>query len=359
MIFFWTILVLVLLYALLLVGSSAVWTKSSEIQFPDWCRVASVTIVVPFRDESAHLSALLESLSRQDYPHLTIILVNDHSTDDYESILEKYSDVRCCHLSDGATGKKAALTLGVKSSDSEYVLFTDADCTHSADWVSTMMKHLVSRELDWLAGSINYRLEAGFLSFFQVLESAYLVLISGVSIQIQKPTTCNGANIGLKRSVFLESGGYQGLSKTPSGDDELLMQKLHQLGYQLGYCFDPSASVETRFSTQLKEALNQKSRWASKLRYNVLGYNALLAAFVLVFHLSSLFILFLAPLWAILLLGLRLVIESIAMVVMFRFFKRKIKPGYFLVSFLVYPLYVIFMVVKSQFKEFTWKGRKY
>lgn len=356
---YWAIAVLVLLYGWLLIGSAVLWKRGGSRQFPTPSEFPSVTVIVPFRDESAHLEGLLEGLAQQNYPNLQIVLVNDHSTDDYLPLIHRFSQVACFDLPQGLTGKKAALSFGVAKANSEILLFTDADCTHQSGWVSTMVKQLLAAKLDWLAGPIKYRLESNFLSFFQVLENAYLLLISAASIQIQKPTTCNGANIAVKRSVFLESGGYDDLSKTPSGDDELLMQKLSKMGYHLGYCLDVQASVQTRFPHRLNQAINQKTRWASKLRYNVLPYNFMLAGFILMFHLCSLVLLVLAPFGAFVLLFWRLLIEWATMVVVFGFFGYKIKRGYFLVSFFVYPLYVIFMVIKSQFKSFTWKGRTY
>src|SRR5580704_4554015 len=48
----------------------------------------TVTVIVPARNESADITATLESLLNQDYPNLRIIAVDDRSTDTTGTIMD-------------------------------------------------------------------------------------------------------------------------------------------------------------------------------------------------------------------------------------------------------------------------------
>src|SRR3954462_5486076 len=59
------------------------WNSPQESPFP------SLTIVVPARNEEAEIEAALRSLLRLDYPQYQIVAVNDRSTDQTGTIMER------------------------------------------------------------------------------------------------------------------------------------------------------------------------------------------------------------------------------------------------------------------------------
>lgn len=350
--------IIVFVYAVLLVASAFHWRKQKEISFNV---DASISIIIAFRNEEKYLKALIQSLKQLTYKNVEIILVNDHSDDDSCQIINdnQFESLNLVHLPGSLTGKKSAITYGIENSKSDYILITDADCVVPTSWVEVMLQELIDNKRDWQAGPIKYEYGKGFFNFFQRLESVYLVMISGFTMNINKPTTCNGANIIFKKSVFLEAEGYQGLMQTPSGDDEMLMQKLSAKGYQLGYCTNKDAVIETAAATSLKELIGQRIRWASKLKHGKSKNNLILALFIMSVHISIVASLFIDIRIGVDILLLRLGAECIAAVIMFLLFGMRFNLFYFLISFFVYPLYAIFMSFISQGKRFTWKGRVY
>ena len=89
-----------------------------------------VSVIVAFRNESANIKPLIDSLLSQSYGKCEYILVNDHSDDDSLSVASSYQDSRLYVLDapDEVSGKKAALRFGYEKSQGEILYFTDADC---------------------------------------------------------------------------------------------------------------------------------------------------------------------------------------------------------------------------------------
>ena len=351
-------------YSLLLIFSFKNWTakfKTEDVLHLDY--EPKVSIVIAFRNETKVLQQLIESLKSQDYSNFEVILINDHSTDGSLEILKDVSWERMTVYDQekGKNGKKYALELGVDKSEGELLLFTDADCVFPENWVSSMVYGLQRENADWYAGPIKYELaNARLSSFFQALESAYLMMISSWTIVKNIPTTCNGANILMKKSTFLEVDGFEGIRNTPSGDDELFMQKLRKSGtFTLSYSFRQDSIVTTKPALTWSELLNQRFRWASKLKNNSLPFNFILAVLVFSFHLAYMSAFFMNWKLGLILLVVRFLLEIWGGFQAFKLFKLKFKIDYFLISFFVYPLYVIFMSVATQVARFSWKGREY
>ena len=56
--------------------------------------MAKVSIIVPVYNTSKYLNGCIKSLLQQTLEDIEIILINDGSTDESESIIKKYKDKR-------------------------------------------------------------------------------------------------------------------------------------------------------------------------------------------------------------------------------------------------------------------------
>src|ERR1700675_5059909 len=94
---------------------------------------ATVSVIVPARNEEACLGACLESLAAQTGVSSEIIVVNDASTDHTREIAQSFPLVRVVDAAPpqpGWTGKNNAMAAGVRVAGGEWLLFTDADTVH-------------------------------------------------------------------------------------------------------------------------------------------------------------------------------------------------------------------------------------
>ncbi|MEO7557279.1 MAG: glycosyltransferase family A protein [Acidimicrobiales bacterium] len=91
--------------------------------------VATMSVIVPARDEELTLPRLLGSLADQHAAPLEVIFVDDGSTDQTAAVAER-SGARVVHASGpppGWTGKTWACQLGVEAARGQRLLFLDAD----------------------------------------------------------------------------------------------------------------------------------------------------------------------------------------------------------------------------------------
>ncbi len=104
---------------------------------------ASVTVIVPAKDEALAIERCLRSLLESDIPNLQIIAVDDRSTDATGALMDRIADepeaqnrLRVLHvreLPEGWLGKPHAMALAATGVISDWLLFTDADVIFASD----------------------------------------------------------------------------------------------------------------------------------------------------------------------------------------------------------------------------------
>lgn len=90
---------------------------------------ALISVIVPIYNVVEWLPRCVNSIRRQTYPHLEIILVDDGSTDNSGAMAEKFAiedrRVRVFHKENG--GVSTARNLGIEKARGEYIGFVDSD----------------------------------------------------------------------------------------------------------------------------------------------------------------------------------------------------------------------------------------
>ena len=97
-----------------------------------------ISVIVPVYKVERYLNRCLDSILKQSYTNLEIILVDDGSPDNCAKICDKYAeiDARChvIHKSNG--GLPSARNAGLDIASGKYVVFVDSD-----DWLDTGYVH--------------------------------------------------------------------------------------------------------------------------------------------------------------------------------------------------------------------------
>jgi cellulose synthase/poly-beta-1,6-N-acetylglucosamine synthase-like glycosyltransferase len=120
----------------------------------------TVTVIVPARNESADITATLESLLNQDYPNLQILAANDRSTDSTGAIMDalaaqhptKLHILHVRELPTGWLGKTHAMALAARHAvaiqQPDYLLFTDADVVFHREAIRRSLAEAVTTQAD-------------------------------------------------------------------------------------------------------------------------------------------------------------------------------------------------------------------
>ncbi len=117
-----------------------------------------VSVLVPAKNEEDTLLAAVQSLLQVDYPDLEIILIDDRSTDRTGAIVDQLAQldarVKPVHieqLPDGWLGKVHALHRGIEASNSDWLLFTDADIHFTPQVLKKAIAYCQQHEKGFLA----------------------------------------------------------------------------------------------------------------------------------------------------------------------------------------------------------------
>ena len=99
-----------------------------------------VSIILPTHNRQALIIETLNSIVNQDYKHIEIVVVNDHSTDNTVDIVKRYIDSGHHNIvlieSDGH-GSNHARNMGMKNSRGEFIAFFDDDDIMCHDFISS------------------------------------------------------------------------------------------------------------------------------------------------------------------------------------------------------------------------------
>ena len=88
-----------------------------------------VSVVVPIFNAQNYLSRCIHSILSQTYSNIELILVNDGSTDQSQSIIESFliKDQRIKYISQVNAGPSVARNKGIAEATGEFICFIDAD----------------------------------------------------------------------------------------------------------------------------------------------------------------------------------------------------------------------------------------
>ncbi|MBL6658019.1 MAG: glycosyltransferase [Flavobacteriales bacterium] len=315
-----------------------------------------LSILVAFRNEAKHLPFLLSDLENQNYSldKVQFIFVDDSSEDNSFEIV-KSSSLNITLLSSEGSGKKAAIELGVNNAKHDVILTTDADCRLSKDWISLMVSPFSEKDVQLVSGPVAYHGLDNAFKKFQALEFMSLIGSGAGAIGVQKAIMCNGANMGFRTSAFSNTE-----KDIASGDDVFLLHHVKKNNGKISFVKDSKAIVSTEPKPTLSEFLNQRKRWASKTS----SYKDVSAQWVslLVFlaNLSFVALFIKEQILALIIFYLfKAVVDFLFLRKLCRFFEYDIPFYVFFILELVYPFYIVWVAISSQFGQYKWKGRKY
>ena len=109
-----------------------------------------ISIIVPIYNCEKYLAKCLDSIIRQDYSNLEVILINDGSSDNSKSICEEFckKDKRFILINKKNEGVSEARNTGLDIASGEYIIFIDADDWIEPNMCKVLLDSLNSNEAD-------------------------------------------------------------------------------------------------------------------------------------------------------------------------------------------------------------------
>lgn len=192
-----------------------------------------VTILVPAKDEGADIELCLQRVLSLDYPDFSVVAIDDRSTDQTGTILDRLARthpdrLRVIHvtdLPDGWLGKNHALHLGTRDVETPWLLFIDSDVLIEPSSLREVMRRALHRGYDLVSLMLALRTE----TFWErlLLPLAGLTWATTFSVSLTNddglPNTAvgNGQFLLVKRDLYDRVGGHAAVRDCVNEDVEL------------------------------------------------------------------------------------------------------------------------------------------
>jgi len=343
---------------------------------PESAATPTVSVVIPAHNEEDKLEATLASLSRQRYlGGLEFVIVNDRSTDATETIIRRFAErdprfrlVNVYLPSRRLAPKVNAVNTGIEASSGEIILTSDADCRYPETWVAGMVSHFAP-DVAMVVGYVESTRPndgAGAVARFESTDWLSLMLTSMALTHFGWKFASSANNQGYRRSAFNAIGGFGASGRAPSGDEDLLTQRMGRLQEgRIVFASAPEIRVYTQPMPGLYALLNQRRRWVSRYKH-IMHYHpafflaiSVLGAQSVVLSLAvglAFFSPALMP-WVFGLWGAKLAVEIAGMHVGERLMGRRDLGGLTTVSWAVlHPFFIATVAVWAALKSGEWRA---
>jgi cellulose synthase/poly-beta-1,6-N-acetylglucosamine synthase-like glycosyltransferase len=331
-------------------------------------------IVIPFRNESANLPILFESIKNLNYPKelFEIILIDDFSEDDsvrqvYNWRMENgvFQTTLLENIRLSGSPKKDAISRAIPIIKNEWLVTTDADCVVPENWLLTLDQYIQQHDVAMLVGAVVYDTKKSFLHHFQQLDLMSLQGATIGSFGMGLGFMCNGANFCYTKTLFEQLHGFKGNNKIASGDDVFLLQKaMKKHSEQVHFLKSKDTIVHTKPVSSWAELFSQRVRWASKTSayQSVFGKDLAVIVFAgnFVFVVGCMLCVVGWLTWITLafLFALKFITDFILLYKTNRFLRKK-RMSNLLLSSVLYPFFCVGVAVFSWFGKYEWKGREF
>ena len=173
------------------------------------------SVIIPVYNKSESIGEALDSILNQTFKDFEIIVVNDGSTDDFDSAISNYQTVKVINQQNG--GVSVARNTGINQATGDYVCFLDADDLWLPNHLQTLNQlieeypqgkfFITSHQVTYPNGKEKFSRELleDYPDHF-VCENFFKLLNARGDGLINTNCTCIQRNILIDNNIFFEPG---------------------------------------------------------------------------------------------------------------------------------------------------------
>lgn len=189
-----------------------------------------VSVIIPCYNAEKTIKATLHSALKQQGVNFEIIIINDGSTDNTLSILQKYYDPRVHIFNVKNSGVSETRNTGVQLSEGAYLAFLDADDLWETNYLASHLQAFSNNPQLGVSYSKIQFLTADAQAT-HVFSSPYLRPVTAFEMMSEN-RVCTSSNIVCRREVFKQVGGFNE-AMSYSEDQEWLLRVACQDQWQI------------------------------------------------------------------------------------------------------------------------------
>lgn len=245
-----------------------------------------ISVIVCAKNEAENLKKNIPLILNQDYLNFEIVLVNDTSFDDTLKIMKDFeANNRNIRVVDVKTNerfwgnKKFALTLGIKASKHDSLVFTDADCAPSSkQWLAHISGNFSNQKSIVLGYGAYAKRKFSFLNKLIRFETLMTALQYFSYSNLGMPYMGVGRNMAYKKDLFFGNSGFNNHMSLRSGDDDLFINEVAN-HTNTSICFTEESFTVSESKTSYRAWILQKRRHISTAKFYKLKHQFFLGLF--------------------------------------------------------------------------------
>ena len=192
-----------------------------------------LSVIIVAKNAASDLQKNLPAILEQDYPNFEVIVIYEQLADEnceetLKILQEKYPHLYHSFIPNSAryiSHKKLGITMGIKASHHEWVIFTEPNCKPSSNqWLRKMASNFTP-DTDIVLGYSNYEQTKGWFNrkiTFDTLLDSMRSLGSAIG---KNPYTGCGRNLAYRKSLFYEQKGFASHLNLQRGEDDLFVNQ--------------------------------------------------------------------------------------------------------------------------------------
>lgn len=219
----------------------------------------AVSIVIPTHARPERLEACLAAVDRLAYPseRLEVIVVADGGVEPVARRLDLPNGLDVRVIRQSQTGPGGARNAGVAAAEGELVAFVDDDCEPDPRWLDRLVRRLDGNEHMLVGGkTVNALVGNPYAEASQAL-IAYLYDYFSTQRPDHMFFTTN--NLAVRRTEFLQLGGFDGRFRRAAGEDREFCVRCARAGFRLVY--DPTALMYHAHPLTLRSFWRQQAAY--------------------------------------------------------------------------------------------------
>lgn len=235
---FWSITLLVVMFIFLLLELifyvyyyRKAYFIQEENKEPNTFR-GKISVIISAENESDRLSKCLPLILEQDYKDFEVIVINNGSTDETDTLIEnlslKYSNLYCTFLPksrDKEFGrKKLALTIGAKAAKGDFLLFTEPYVVPCSDkWISSMA-NCINDNTEIVLGVNVIDKRHNFYNIIARYNNLLFTMQYASEALRERPFTGVYRNLALRKETFFKHKGFASALALENSEDLFINQ---------------------------------------------------------------------------------------------------------------------------------------
>jgi chlorobactene glucosyltransferase len=200
----------------------------------------TISILVPVRNEEKGIGRCIQSLLEQDYPSYEVLALDDQSSDRTHAILEQIASLqpklkilKGTPPPEGYSGKNWACAQLALQSQSELLLFTDADTVFKPQSLRSIVSAMLGEQADLLTGFPQQQVQSWgerlLVPFFSWTFLCFIPLWLAYRLRLPALSSAVGQMMLFRREAYREVGGHENLG-TVIVDDLVLARRIKAAG---------------------------------------------------------------------------------------------------------------------------------